>query len=100
MPSFNVAVSHTLGQEVAHNRVRTFAESMQRDYAAHVREMQSAWNSNQLDFSFIASGARITGTLVVEEAQVAVSGPLPLVAALFRGRIEQSIRDELTKLLA
>jgi hypothetical protein len=38
--------------------------------------------------------------LAVEETAVEVSGPLPLVAALFRGKIEQQIRGELAKLLS
>jgi hypothetical protein len=99
MPSFNVAVPHRLGQELALARVRNFAESVERDYADQVSQMQSVWNGNQLNFNFLASGKPISGVLTVEDSAVSVTGPLPFVAILFRGRIEQSIRDELTKLL-
>ena len=99
MPSFNVSVPHSLGQESALARVRNFAESVERDYADQVSQMQSAWSGNQLNFNFLASGKPISGVLTVEDASVSVTGPLPFIAILFRGRIEQSIRDELTKLL-
>jgi hypothetical protein len=100
MPSFHVEVPHALGQETALARVRTFAESVARDYASSVSDMQSAWNGNKLDFSFVTAGKPISGTLTVEDDLVSVTGPLPFVALLFRGKIEQSIRDELLKLLA
>jgi hypothetical protein len=41
----------------------------------------------------------IHGQMHVHAGQVNVNGKLPLAAALFRGRIEQTIRSELATLL-
>jgi hypothetical protein len=99
MPSYNVSVPHELGQDDALARLRRFLDDVQRDYAAHVRDVRGEWIENRLQFGFVATGLPISGTLVVEETIVHVAGPLPLAAALFRGRIEQTIRDQLQRLL-
>jgi hypothetical protein len=100
MPSFQVSVPHQLGRDAARGRVEQFLEAVQRDYAAHISNVNGAWTDDRLQFSFKAAGLAISGTMLVEETAVQVSGPLPLAAAFFRGRIEQTIRDELQKLLS
>lgn len=100
MPSYQVTVAHELGQEAALARVGRFLDDVQRDYATHISDVRGAWTGNQLAFAFRASGLAVSGTLVVVEKSVHVAGPLPLAAVLFRGRIEQTIRDELQKLLS
>jgi hypothetical protein len=99
MASFSVSVPHALGQETARARVEQFLGTVQRDFAAHVSDVSGEWHDNRLAFRFVTSGLGISGSLVVEPASVEVSGPLPFVAVLFRGRIENQIRDELQKLL-
>src|SRR4029079_2982687 len=100
MPSYHVAVPHTLGPNTARARVEQFLDAVQRDYAEQVRNVSGEWEENQLHFRFVTSGLNISGSLLVEENQVEVTGSLPLVAVLFRGKIEQQIRGELGKLLS
>jgi hypothetical protein len=100
MPSYNVSVPHSLGQEAARKHVERFLDSVQRDYAEHLSDVYGEWTGSQLNFRFFVRGLTISGALVVEETLVAVSGPLPLAAALFRGQIERTIRDELSRLLS
>src|SRR4051794_18485898 len=100
MPSYRVSIPHDLGQDAARARVEQFLEAVQRDYAEHVSHVSGEWEENQLNFRFVTSGLNINGLLAVEETAVEVSGPLPLVAVLFRGKIEQQIRNELAKLLS
>jgi hypothetical protein len=100
MPSYHVSVPHDLSQDAARARVEEFLNAVQRDYAQHVSHVSGEWEENRLSFRFATSGLNISGTLNVEETAVEVSGPLPLIAALFRGRIEQQIRAELAKLLS
>jgi hypothetical protein len=100
MASFHVSVTHALAQETARVRVEQFLAGVEREYAAHISDVRGQWSDNTLHFGFVASGVRISGTLAVEPRAVDVSGPLPLMAALFRGRIEQTIREQLEKLLA
>ena len=99
MPAYQVSVPHQLGQEVARVRVASFLERVQRDYAAYVSDVSGQWSGNALHFGFLASGFKVSGTLEVQESAVNVTGPLPLAAALFRGQIEKTIREELQRLL-
>ena len=99
MPSYQVSVAHSLGQNAARTRVETFLENVQRDYAAHVSNVSGQWNGSELDFGFVASGLNVRGTLDVQESAVVVAGPLPLAAAFFRGQIERTIREQLERLL-
>jgi Putative polyhydroxyalkanoic acid system protein (PHA_gran_rgn). len=100
MAGFHVTVPHALGHEAALSRVQKFLDDVRQDYAAQVSDVRGQWSGNRLDFGFSATGLPVQGTLVVEDNTVHVSGPLPLAALLFRGKIEQTIRQELEKLLA
>jgi hypothetical protein len=100
MASLSVSVPHQLGQQAALARVREFLESVRRDYAGQMSDVEGQWDDNRLQFGFRASGLTISGNMVVEESQVHVNAPLPLAAAFFRGRIENAIRDELQRLLS
>ena len=100
MPSFQVSVPHDLGRDAARARVEQFLNAVQRDYAQHVSHVSGEWEENRLSFRFVTKGLNISGVLTVEDTLVEVSGPLPLVAVLFRGTIEQQIQSELAKLLS
>ena len=99
MPSYSVSVPHRLGLEAARAHVERFLDNFQRDYADQLSDVSVEWAENQLSFRFLARGLNISGALVVEESLVRVSGSLPLAAALFRGQIERTIREELSRLL-
>src|SRR4051812_17370500 len=100
MASYHVKVNHDLDRAAARARVEQFLEQVQRDYAAHVSDVSGEWQEDELHFRFRTTGLAISGRLLVEETVVEVTGPLPLLAAMFRGRIEKTIHDELSKLLA
>jgi hypothetical protein len=100
MPSFRVSVPHELGREIARQRVEGFLDQVQRDMPTFVSDVGGDWQDSRLDFRLKASGMSITGMLVVEDTAAEVSGSLPLAAALFRGQIERTIRDELSRLLS
>jgi hypothetical protein len=99
MAGFNVSVPHALGREAAQERVAQFLDGVRQQYAADIDNVEGRWEDNRLAFGFSARGLAINGHLVVEEEVVVVSGPLPLMAMMFRGRVEQTIRGELERLL-
>jgi hypothetical protein len=99
MAAIDVSVPHQLGLAEARSRVERFLESVERDFADYVKDVEGKWTGNELAFAFKTAGIGIHGTLRVEESLVYVHVPIPLVAALFRGRIEKSITDELKKLV-
>jgi hypothetical protein len=92
-------VTHDLGREAALSRVQSFLDQVRHNYGDDVSDVRGQWSENSLEFAFAARGLAVSGTLLVEECTVHVSGPLPLAAMFFRGRIEQQIRQELEKLL-
>jgi hypothetical protein len=100
MPSFHVSVPHALGQATARQRVEGFLDQVKRDLPSQVSDVSGEWQDDRLNFRLTASGLTISGGLVVDEAAAEVSGSLPLAAMFFRGQIERTIRDELSRLLA
>jgi hypothetical protein len=99
MPGFDVCVPHEIGRKAAMARVQRYLEEVHQGYAHEVRDTHSEWQDNRLQFSFEARGLQIQGTLVVEDNAVSVSGPLQFAAWLFRAQIEETIEQELQKLL-
>jgi hypothetical protein len=100
MAALHLAVPHCLGRAEAQARLERFLEDIRTRHAAELNDVRGGWTDNELQIALSIRGIGITGRMVVEEAQVVVSGPLPLVALFFRGRIEQTIREELERALA
>jgi Putative polyhydroxyalkanoic acid system protein (PHA_gran_rgn) len=100
MPAFKAEVLHALGQAQAIARLKSFMEQVREQYKDDVSQISGAWKDHVLDFSLTTFGMTVKGTLTVEDAAARVAGQLPLAAAFFRGKIEQSITSELQKALA
>ena len=100
MPAFNIEVPHQLGQQEAVDRLRGFFQKVREKFQSQVTNLEEDWDDNQLSFSFKTYGFAIkgTGTVLVENVQF--TGELPFAAVAFRGKIEQSIREELVKELS
>jgi hypothetical protein len=52
-----------------------------------------------MNFSFSTFGFKIAGALEAADQMVTVRGDLPFAAAMFKGKIEGDIRQQLEKLL-
>lgn len=99
MPNFNIAIPHQLGQQEAAGKLKGFLEQVRSRYQSQVSDLEENWNGNTLSFGFKTYGFNIKGSVIVEEQQVELDGNLPFAAVAFKGKIEQSIRDELEKVL-
>lgn len=99
MPGFNVEVSNPLGKSAGTTALKTFLEKVKERYQGQVSNLVGNWSDNVLDFSFTAYGFEIKGKLTVEDSVATVNGELPFVAMMFQGRIEQTIKDEISKVL-
>ncbi|MFW5693422.1 MAG: polyhydroxyalkanoic acid system family protein [Thermoguttaceae bacterium] len=93
-------VSHQLGLEEASQRLRDKLDSVRNEFGGQVSDFQEEWRENELAFGFSAVGMKIAGIVAVEPANVRVAAELPFAAAMFKGLIEQRIRDELNAVLA
>ena len=100
MPSFNTEVPHQLGKDQARERLKGFLENVKRHYKDQVSEFTEEWSDDVLKFAMTTYGLKIEGVLTVTEESVLVDGSLPFVAMPYKGKIQQSITDELKKALA
>ena len=100
MPGFLTAVDHSLGQAEAQARVSTFLDQVQKQYQDMVSSWSGEWEENELSFELIAMNMKVTGVLEVTEDAVLVGGKIPFAMMMFKGRMENTMREELRKLLA
>jgi hypothetical protein len=100
MPGLSIIVPHTLGQPAALARLQGVISQLKEKYQGQVEQVRENWSGEQLDFGFSVYGMGVEGRLSVAADQVRVDSKLPLAAMVFRGKIEQAIRDQLTSLLA
>lgn len=99
MAALNLSVPHCLGKAEAQVRLERFLDNIRQQHAAELNDVRGGWTANVLEIELDIRGIGVSGRMIVEETHIHVSGPLPLAALFFRGRIEQTIRDELLKAL-
>lgn len=80
-------------------RLDQLIDRIREEHGQNLSEMQGGWAAHVLSFSFRAMGMAVSGAMDVGDDQVSVQGQLPLAAAFFRGKIEQTIRNELRSVL-
>ncbi len=99
MPSLKVTVPHPLGQDEAIHRLKGFLEKVKQRYQNQVSDLEESWTSNALDFAFKTYGFHVKGRMIVDPADVKFEGQIPFAAMMFKGKIEQTIRDEINRVL-
>lgn len=100
MPSFSIETAHSLGKEEARGRLERFLGKIQEEYANQVSDLKQNWEGDRLDFSFTTYGFQISGAAELFDDAVKLKGTLPMAAMLFKGRIEQTIREYLGRVLS
>lgn len=100
MPSMKVSVPHTLGQEEAIARLKTFLEKVKAKYGGQISNLQENWGAESGDFSFSAMGFKTSGKVNIAQDKVEIDGSLPMMAMMFKGKIEDTIREQLERELA
>ena len=99
MPAFNIDVPHSLGQEAAVEKLKSFLGNVQEKFKDQISAIDGEWTDNVLEFNFTTYGFSISGTMTVEEEVARMEGQLPFAAVAFRGTIQDSIRKEIEKTL-
>lgn len=100
MPGFSKQIAHACSREEALARLKDFVAGVKRKYGDLASEVSGEWAENVLDFNVLAMGIRIQGTLAVEEFLAFIEVKYPFAAAVFAGRIEETITRELQQTLA
>ncbi len=100
MPKIALAISHKLGQNEATDRLKSRFRSIKEQFGQKINNLEEAWEGDTLNFRFTTFGLSIGGSVASEPSAVRVSAKLPMAATMFKRTIEQTIRDELTKMLS
>ena len=100
MPALKMQFPHQLGRETAQERLRTLLAKVKHRYGDQVSNLRESWSDNVLDFGFSTYGFGIQGNVTVDENEVRLDGQIPFAAMMFKGKIEQSLRETMTKTLA
>jgi hypothetical protein len=100
MPQLSVQVPHTLGPDEAVRRLKDKFTLARGLYQGQVQDLHEEWTDHTLSFGFKAVGMKVAGTLAVADAAVNLTADLPFAAMLFKGTIEQRVRQELGELLS
>ncbi len=92
--------SHSLGRKEAVRRLKEKFGAVRASYGSQVNNLQEEWVDHTFSFGFKTLGMDIAGTVQVEDSSVKLNPELPLVAMLFKGTIQEHIRQEIGGLLA
>ena len=99
MPSVSLSIPHGLTQEEATSRLKRYLERVKEKHADKVSNLEDEWLDNVLKCSFSTFGFNVKADMAVEPDKVAVTATVPFAAMMFKGKIEQGVRDELTRVL-
>lgn len=95
-----MSISHRLPQDEALRRIQGLLGDVKTQFADRISNLRENWKGNVGTFSFSAMGSSVSGTLTVNATGVVLESKLPFAALPFRGRIEATLRERATTLLA
>ena len=100
MPKFNVSVPHSMEQQLAVRKLQGFSDKVRESASVELTDVTEEWDDEgNLTFSFKAMGMKISGNMQTNQDHVVVNGDLPFAAAMFRGAIENQIREKICEAL-
>jgi hypothetical protein len=100
MPKLTLDIPHSLGLDEAARRLKKSLVAARAEHRDRLSEFSEEWRDHTLSFAFKALGFAVSGTLAVERECVRLAATLPLSVMLFKGMIEERIRQEVGRVLA
>jgi hypothetical protein len=100
MPKLNISIPHELTQAEARRRIKSAIADAKKKYGEKIDELQESWKGYSGTLNVTAMGQKLAVLVTVNSSDVTVQSALPMIAMMFRGKIEAAIRQEGTKLLA
>jgi hypothetical protein len=100
MPNLKISIPHELPQDEALRRIKSAIAHAKKQYGEKIDELRESWNGTSGTLDVTAMGQKLSVVLTVNSSDVTVQSSLPMIAMMFRGKIESAIRQEGTKLLA
>ncbi len=99
MPKLTLDVNHNLGLEEATRRLKEKFSAALAEHRGAVSNFREEWIDHTFNFAFSVMGMAVSGAVAVEPCQVRLNAQIPLAASLFRGTIEQRLREEVASIL-
>ena len=99
MPKIKLSIPHTLGKDEARRRINDLIANSRESLATKISDLEQAWNGDAQSFRFRTMGFAVSGSLLVQPAEVLVEVDLPFAALPFKGRLEKEIRSRAVNLL-
>ncbi|QDV23895.1 hypothetical protein Q31a_22050 [Aureliella helgolandensis] len=84
-------VQHSLGQEVAVERLHNLAVNLAQRFPQQVHQLKMHFKNHRIDVDFAAYGYVVHWTAEVFDDQVSLHGTVPDSAKVFAGKMKQTI---------
>src|SRR5687767_14866895 len=97
--SISISIPHSLGQDVARQRIASGISSLRNQFGAQASNVQETWVDNHLDFRFSVMGQAVTGRADVRPAAVDLQIDLPWLLAALAEKIRPRLQQEASRLL-
>lgn len=81
-------------------RMKQESQAALAAFGDQVKDLKQQWNGNQVDFSFSAMSFSVQGDMQVNKDHISLTAKLPMAAFMFKGMIEQRLRERLGEVLA
>ena len=98
MPTVRVAVPHNHDPDDVVKRAEPYIEKMVDDFEGHDLELE--WEGHKAEFSFKSLAFTIKGTTEVTANEIAVAIDLPMMAMMFKDKVEKAINKNLNRALS
>ena len=100
MASLNIKIPHHLTQDEALARIKSLLVRIKQEQKDKISDVKEEWEGSSGSFQFRSFGQNLAGVIDVNPSNVEINGKLPLTLSLFKGKIEELIRDKAKDLLA
>ena len=99
MPSIEFTVPHTLEPDEVVLRLKAFLTKLRERNEPKFQVKSEEWTDRHLKSSFSSFGFAMDAEMQVEPRELKFHVKIPFAAIMFKGQIEQRLRDEMSKLL-
>ena len=100
MPAIQFSIPHSLDTDEAVTRLKGFVGKLRERNEPKFMVKSEQWEQRKLSCAFSSYGFAMDATMQVEPHEVKFHLQIPFAAIVFKGQIEQRLRDELTKVLS
>lgn len=95
----NIRINHNLQLFDAVVCAKNILDNLREEHSDKISNVVQRWTGNVSKFSFRLKNFNVTGTINVSDSYVEISGRLPFAAMMFKGLIENTVKNNAQKML-